>query len=188
MISTFKVKRCCSSNVPVFIYKKLSDIVIPPPPICEMFNTSVVERFPDNLKIARVVPIFKSDDKHDVSNYRRISTFPVLSKIFEKLMHKRLISFLHYNNIICKYQFGFQLGYSTDDAILEFLDYLYTALKNKMYIMPVYLDFSKSFDTVNHEILCQKLHNYSIRGVVLDWFTSYLSNRKKVCIASWLRL
>ena len=89
-------------------------------------------------------------------------------------MHKHLVTFLSNNNSICKNQFGFQVGYNTSDSILEFQDFVYTALNNKLY-----LDFSEAVDTVNHNILYSKLHHYSIRGVFLDWFRSYLTNRKQ---------
>ena len=68
---------------------------------------------------------------------------------------------------------------STMLYILEFLDYVYAALNEKMYLMPIYLDFSKAFDIVNHGILCLKLQHYGIRGLALDWFRSYLANRKQ---------
>ena len=163
---------------PIFIFKKFINVLSSV--ICDLFNESIVEgSFPDCLKVARVIPVYKADDRCEVSNYRPISTLSVLSKLFERLMYKRLISFLNNNDIICKHQFGFKVGCSTSDAIVEFLDCIYTALNNKMIAMPVYLDFSKAFDTVNHNILCIKLQHYGIRGTSLNWFKSYLANRKQ---------
>ena len=134
----------------IFI-KKLSCILSDH--ISELFNASIMGGyFPSCLKIARVVPIFKSGNRERVTNYRPISTLSTLSKIFEKLMYSRLIDFIKYNNILCSNQFGFQQGTSTGDAVLEFLDDIYDSLNYGKYIMPVYLDFSKAFDTVNHGI------------------------------------
>ena len=104
---------------------------------------------------------------------------PFLSKTFEKLMCARLDSFLKLNNILCTNQFGFRKNSNTSDAIIEFLDYVYSALDKKQSPVAVYLDFSKPFDTVNHEIFMSKLQHKCIRGVMVSWFKSYLSNRKQ---------
>ena len=178
LVLSLPTKGCCTTSVPIFIYKKLIDVL--GPPICDLFNASLTEgSFPDCLKVARVVLTYKSEDKSEVSNYRPISTLSVLSKLFERLMYKRLISFINANNLICGHQFGFRMGYCTNDAVIEFLDYIYNALNNKMNVITVYLDFSKAFDTVNHEILCLKLQHSGIRGLALNWFKSYLTNRKQ---------
>ena len=99
--------------------------------------------------------------------------------MFEKLMCARLDSYLKSNNILCTNQFGFRKNSNTSDAIIEFLDYVYSSLDKKQSTIAVYLDFSKTFDTVNHEILMSKLQHNGIRGVMLSWFKSYLSNRKQ---------
>jgi hypothetical protein len=81
------------------------------------------------------------------------------------------------NNILFKFQFGFRKGYSTEQAILETTDYLKTAIDNKLYTCGIFLEFSKAFDTVNHEIQLRKLERYGIRGLPLEWFHSYLSDK-----------
>ena len=94
-------------------------------------------------------------------------------------MYARLDSYLKSNNILCTNQFGFRKNSNTSDAIIEFLDYVYSSLDSKQSTIAVYLDFSKAFDTVNHNILMSKhLHNV-VRGVMQHWFESYLSNRKQ---------
>ena len=143
--------------------------------------------FPVCLKNARVIPIFKSGDAKSVKNYRPISMLPFLSKVFERLMSKRLNSFLTKSNILCSHQFGFRKNSCTSDAILEFLDNTYSSLDRKENILAVFLDFSKAFDTVNHEILLLKMNHLGIRGNMLSWFRSYLHNRRqKVFVAGHL--
>ena len=110
-------------------------------------------------------------------NYRPISMLPFLSKLFEKLMCARLDSYLK-SNILCTNQFGFRKNSNTSDAIIEFLDYVYSLLGSKQSTIAVYLNFSKAFDTVNHNILMSNLLHNGIRGVMQHWFESYLSNRK----------
>ena len=99
--------------------------------------------------------------------------------MFEKLMCARLDSYLKSNNILYTNQFGFGKNSDTSDAIIEFLDYVYSSLGKKQSTIAVYLDFSKAFDTVNHEIVMSKLQHNGIRGVMLSWFKAYLSNRKQ---------
>ena len=113
----------------------------------------------------------------DANNYRPISTLSPFSKILERLVYDQLISFINKNNILYKYQFGFRKGFSTEHAILELTDYLRNAIDNKQYTCGIFLDFSKAFDTVNHSILLNKLEKYGIRGLPLQWFYSYLSDR-----------
>ena len=94
-------------------------------------------------------------------------------------MCARLDSYLKSNNILCTNQFGFRKNSNTSDGINEFLDYVYSSLDKKQSTIAVYLDFSKSFDTVNYEILMSKLQHNGIKGVMLSWYKSYLSNRKQ---------
>ena len=138
------------------------------------FQTGV---FPRELKIANVVPIFKSGDEMVFTNYRPVSVLPIFSKILERLMYNRLIDYINENKLLYKYQFGFQKGKSTYMAVLTLVDKISEALDNGDYVIGVFLDFSKAFDTVDHDILLRKLEKYGIRGRALDWFTDYLSNR-----------
>ena len=142
----------------------------------ESISTGVV---PDILKISRITPIYKSGDTNEPHNCRPISILSVFSKVLERLVYNQLDSFLEKYNIMYNYQFGFRKKHSTEQAILELTDKLKSAIDNKQLTCGLFLDFSKAFDTVNHKILLEKLQKYGIRGVPLQWFTSYLTNRQQ---------
>ena len=144
------------------------------------FNKSIETGvFPSKLKIAKVIPIYKSKDKQSFTNYRPISLLPSISKIYEKLVHKRLYAFMTNNLIMNKHQFGFRQGHSTINAITKFTYDTLQALDSGHDNLSVFLDLSKAFDTINHQLLCRKLQHYGICGVALEWFRSYLSERKQ---------
>ena len=138
------------------------------------FATGVV---PDKFKIARVVPIHKKGARVVTSNYRPISLLSIFNKLLEKLMYKRLVTFLENNSVFFNGQFGFRSNRSTVHATLLIIDKIQNAIEKKQYSCGIFLDFSKAFDTVNHEILSRKLEYYGIRGIAKDWFCSYLANR-----------
>jgi len=178
IIRQLKNKSCGLKSIPIFIYKMFVDLLSPV--VAELFNQSVVQgTFPACLKVARITPIFKQGDRTLVSNYRPISTLPILSKIFEKLMCQRLVRFLKLNNILFEGQFGFRENSSTCDAILEFLDKTVRSLDSKKSLITIFLDFAKAFDTVCHSILIDKLEHVGVRGRVLDWLRTYLCSRKQ---------
>ena len=131
-------------------------------------------------KIALVSPLYKAKDPMIFSNYRPISLLPLFSKILEKLMYNGLLSFLNKCNVINKKQFGFRNNHSTYMALLIMLDNIRNALDNGECAVGIFLDFQKAFDTVDHDMFLDKLFNYGIRGIALEWFKSYLSNRHQV--------
>ena len=135
--------------------------------------------FPDLLEIAKVLPFFKSGDHSLFNNYRPISILPVISKIIEKLAFESLYKYCIEKQIITESQFGFMRGKSTEDAILSFTENILSAFDKKQFTIGVFLDFSKAFDTVNHNILLSKLDYYGIRHRAKDWFYSYLSKRQQ---------
>jgi len=178
VICALKNKSSSLNSIPIFIYKACVDLLCPV--IAKLFNLSISSgTFPASLKSARVIPVFKCGEQKLPGNYRPISTLPIMSKIFEKIMCAKLNEFLKYNNLLTPGQFGFRKNCSTADAVLEFVDCVNNTLDSKMSMITVFLDFSKAFDTVRHEILIEKLNHMGVRGKALEWFTSYLSGRQQ---------
>jgi len=179
IVRSFKMSKSCGyDGISVFLLKKISHCLASPlVHICNLSLSTGI--FPDSLKIAKVIPIYKKDDSTQIKNYRPISLLPVISKILEKIVYKRLYSFLQENNTLICNQFGFRKGFSTDYALIQSCDKIIQALNNKEHIIGVFMDLSKAFDTMNHDILLQKLIHYGIRGTTLKWFKNYLDNRKQ---------
>lgn len=149
-------------------------------PLADLINMSFETGFfPSNLKIARVSPIFKADDKRTISNYRPISVLPLFSKIFEKAMYTRLWDFIKANNIITQNQYGFRDKHSTFMALLNLIDKITEEIENKKFNVGIFLDLSKAFDTLDHKILLGKMELYGFRGKVHSWLKSYLTNRQQ---------
>ena len=134
---------------------------------------------PDSLKIAQVTPIYKNCCKHEFTNYRAISVLSTFSKLFERLIYKRLISFIDEHNIISESQFGFRHNRSTELARSYVITKLCNAIDHNNFSIGIFLDLSKAFDTVNHDILISKLEHYGVRGTALDLLKSNLCNRKQ---------
>ena len=148
--------------------------------LADLFNLSFITGiFLSVLKTAKVVPVFKKNSKLNYSNYRPISLLSNIEKILEKLMYKRLYTFLDYNNIIYDLQFGFRQQYSTSHALINITENIRKALDDGNVGCGVFVDLQKAFDTIDHQILLAKLNHYGICGVSNDWFISYLSNRNQ---------
>ena len=150
-------------------------------PLSHIFNlTFETGKIPDDLKVALVTPVYKSSEKNVYSNYRPISVLPCFSKILEKLMYKRLIGYIRKNKILTDCQYGFRENSSTTYAVIELVDKITKAIENNEFTVGIFLDLSKAFDTVNHDILLKKLYFYGIRGNCHAWIKDYLSNRKQI--------
>ena len=146
-------------------------------------NLSITQGvFPHELKVAKVIPLFKSNDPMVFSNYRPVSVLPLFSKIFERLMYNRLLSFVNKCKLLYEYQFGFRCGHSPELALTCLVDKISNALENGEYVLGLFLDFSKAFDTVNHDILFEKLEYLGIRGIPLMWCKSFLSDREQYVV------
>ncbi|CAG9115901.1 unnamed protein product [Plutella xylostella] len=149
-------------------------------PIAFIINLSLSSGVvPANLKMANVCPIYKSGDKNDVTNYRPISLLTSLSKILEKVVNNQLLKFLEKESLLHDHQFGFRRGRSTEDAVANLVDHVAKKLDSGERCVGVFLDLAKAFDTVSRPILLKKMASYGIQGLALDWFRSYLSDRKQ---------
>ena len=142
----------------------------------ECINSGI---FPDCLKLATITPVHKKDSKLNVENYRPVSLLSNISKIFEKILHNQIYSFLEDNNILFKNQFGFRKNHNTSHAISALTEDIRSALDENEFAVGIFVDLQKAFDTVGHDILLKKLEHYGIRENPLQLFKSYLSGRKQ---------
>ena len=100
--------------------------------------------FPDELKLAKVIPIYKSGSTMELSNCRPISALNIFSKIFERLMYNKLIQFLDQYNVLYQNKFGFRQGYSTHHVLITLVDNITKSLDDGDIVIGVYIDIKKS--------------------------------------------
>ena len=147
-------------------------------PLTHIVNLSIMHGIvPD--QIARVVPIFKAGDKSIFSNYRPVSILPCFSKFLERIVYNHILCYLIDFNVLCDNQYGFRKNHSTTHTLIDLYDKISSVLDRREHAVGVFLDLSEAFDTVNHEILFDKLYHYGIRGLALEWVKSYFSERSQ---------
>ena len=134
--------------------------------------------FPDELKIGCISPVYKKGDKTSISSYRPICSLSLFSKIFERIIYDRMIHFIDKNKIFSKSQFGFRKNVSTETALINFIDFVHKGLTDKQNVGAVFMDLSKAFDVMNHDILEVKLKHYGFRGNILNLIMNFTRNRK----------
>lgn len=186
-ISALETKKACGyDGFPVSALQKHRAHLAPL--LCTCFNDCISQgTYPDCLKIAIVTPIFKGGDQKNPSNYRPISVLPAINKVFEKLLFNRLVNFLTVTKRLYKHQFGFREGSSTEVAVLELVDDISLALDDGNSAGSVFLDLSKAFDTINHEMLMKKMDACGVRGLPKALFFSYLTGRSQQVVVSGVR-
>ena len=161
---------------PKFI--KMSKVCLAPF-LATFFNKCIAQSvFPENFKTAVVTPIPKTTTPRSMNDFRPISLLPILSKIFEKIIAKKMMKFMNKNNILTDSQFGFRTNNSTELAVTSIYDKLLQNLDDKKVTCSIFLDLKKAFDSVDHCIILKKLCHYGFRGNILLFFEDYLKNRK----------
>ena len=158
--------------------KHISEIISPI--LAYIVNESLANGiFPEQFKVARVIPLYKGGDKSTTGNYRPVSVLPILSKVFERVVFNQLYYFLEKYSLLNGSQYGFRAKMSTSLAVMDQLKYVYENLDSGATVISLFLDFSKAFDCIDHTILLGKLYRYGVCDIILDWFQSYLSNRNQ---------
>ena len=131
-----------------------------------------------SIKISTVKPLFKKNNRSEVGNYRPISILCIISKILEKVVYKQLESYLVKNNLLYELQSGFRSAYSTDTCLIHLFDHIKSQTSKGLFTGMVMIDLQKAFDTVDHQILCNKLQAMGVSNI--KWFESYLTGRQTV--------
>ena len=152
--------------------------------IVNLINTSIEEgSFPNCLKIAKIIPVYKKGDKTNLNNYRPIALLPVLSKVFEKVVNTQLNKIID-AKFIDENQFGFRNGHSTEDAVIKFIDQIEKDLALKRHVVTVYVDVSKAFDSCDHSILIKKIRRTGLDVNGIKLFENYLLDRGQSVIVN----
>jgi len=165
-------------GVPVVLLKKARSVLTKP--ITHLINSSLISGiFPNKLKITKLEPLFKKGNRQIVSNYRPIALLPSISKIYEKVVYNQLVCFFEQNSIFDDCQHGFRSGRSVITAATDFIESIIDSLDSKYKVVGLFMDLSKAFDSVSHDLLLLKLSKLGMKNNALNWFRSYLFNRKQ---------
>lgn len=165
-------------NISAKLLKNIRQYVVPI--LTHISNLCIKQGvFPNSLKQSIIIPIHKCGDTDDINNYRPISVLTAISKVLEKLLNSRLTNYLNKYNLLSPSQYGFQQGKSTEDAVTALTSLIVDQMDQGKKSIAVFLDLKKAFDTVSIPILINKLERIGIRGLPLNLFIDYLTNRKQ---------
>ena len=149
------------------------------PYLTDIFNSCIHQGyFPRELKLGRITPVHKKGCKLSTMNYRPICNLSPFSKIFERIMYNRMLDFIKKCNIFSSAQFGFQKDMGTENALIEFVEYIQIGLTKRNNVGSIFMDLSKAFDVMDHSILKVKLEHYGFRGIFLDLLMDFLKDRQ----------
>ena len=150
-------------------------------PLCSIFNQSLSEGyFPDAMKMAEIIPLYKGKEFDKVINYRPVSLLITISEVLEKGVYSRVYKFLEKHKVLYDSQYGFRRKRSCEQAVLELVSSVLQVKNQFQHSVAMFLDLSKAFDTLDHTILLRKLDLYGLRGICNNWFESYLKDRMLV--------
>ena len=157
--------------------KAIKDEIIGP--LSHLINLSLQTSYiPSSFKCAKVIPLFKSIDAHQLTNYRPISLLSSFSKVLERAVFNQIYPYFE-KNFFSPFQFGFHSHFETVHCITNFLNNKFHNSNDKFHIA-LFLDLKKAFDTVSHKILLRKLHHYGFQDKELYWMSTYLLSRSQV--------
>ena len=167
-----------ASDIPIILIKQSAKIISPL--LTWLYNNCMrLGDFPEIFKFGKVTPIFKKGNAELFENYRPVSILPIFGKIFEKIIYKRFYSFFTSQHVLSSNQFGFRKAHSTVHALHSSVKIIEDAMNNNMHTIGIFIDLSKAFDTLDHNILLDKLEHYGIRGIAKQLTSSYLTNRRQ---------
>ena len=179
-------------DISMLLVKRIMDTIVKPFTfICNLsFRNGV---FPNKMKKAKVIPVYKAGNKQHYTNYRPISLLSQFSKVLEKLFGERLDLFVEKNALLSDNQYGFRANRSPSMALIELTEEIISNTNNKLYTVGVFVDLKKAFDTIDHKILIRKMMKYGFRGVVSNWLKSYITDREQIvqlghCKSGWLKI
>ena len=172
-----------SDGIPCYVLRHCARVLAPSLTI--LMNASLaMGKVPMMLRLAHIRPIFKAGDPETAKNYRPISLLPVVSKILESIVHKRLCVLLTEHDLLPAEQFAYRAHHSTEDAVLLAVDQFYEAADQHLHTGVVLIDMSKAFDKVQHQTLLQDLFELGVSSTALDWFADYLSARRQCVVTA----
>ena len=163
-------------KLPAIVLKECADQLSVP--IQKIWRKSLdTGEIPDILKLQTIIPLYKKGSKTLPENYRPVSLTSHLTKLFERILRKKIMHHIEKNNLLSDNQHAFRSGRSCLSQLLQHIEYVLQELETKCNIDVVYLDFAKACDKVDHNILMKKVLQFGIKGKIHTWLQNFLNNR-----------